>query len=322
MKRFLSSAAAASATRVAVSRGKGGVALVKLSRPDKMNALDMGMFRELAAAARALASDSAVRAVIVHGEGRAFCAGLDVRSVCSPFAAKANMRELLHRPEGEVSNLVQDVGYLWRRIPAPVIAVPHGVCFGGGLQIALGADMRIAAPDCKFSVMEAKWGLVPDMSATVTLRELVPKDIAMDLTMTGRIFDSAEALTLGLVTRVAEEPLAEAQRLALAIAERSPESTAAAKRLLHATYSAGCDERRALHLETELQKELLGGWNQVASATKGLGLPRLLQLGFRDRSEHWSAEADAQAEMEVRSMLDGVEASREMEPSLAGGGAR
>lgn len=221
---------------------------------------------------------------------------------------RANMEELLHRPEGEVSNLAQDVGYLWRRIPAPVIAATHGVCLGGGLQIALGADLRVSSPTCKFSVMEAKWGLVPDMSATVTLRELVPKDVALELTMTGRVFDADEALRLGLVTRLAAEPLAEALALGAQIRARSPDSTAAAKRLLHATYADGCDEPRALRLETELQRRLLLGWNQAASALKGLGAPALVQLPYRPRDEVWDAEADAQAERDLLALLDGTAA--------------
>ena len=294
-------------SRVHVAKAADGIHTVTMKRSDKLNALDMGMFRSLAATARALASDSSVRAVVISGEGRAFCAGLDVRSVASPMVARANLEELLRRPEGELSNLAQDVGYLWRKIPAPVIAATHGVCLGGGLQIALGADMRISDPRCKFSVMEAKWGLIPDMSATVTLRELVPKDVAMELTMTGRIFLADEALKLGLVTRLAHEPLEAAMELARQIVTRSPDASAAAKRLLHATYSEGCDERRALHLESELQRRLLGGWNQMASAAKGLGVPKAFQLGYRARDDAWLDEADDEAQAELVRMLEGSE---------------
>jgi len=299
----------ASSARVKVVEHGDGVHQITLRRADKLNALDMDMFRSLAATAKALAADPSVRAVVIHGEGRAFCAGLDVRSVCSPLSAKANMAELLDRPEGAISNLAQDVGYLWRRIPAPVIVAAHGVCLGGGLQIALGADMRIAHPATKFSVMEAKWGLIPDMSATLTLKELVPKDIAMELTMTGRVFVAEEALRLGLLTRTAEDPLEASLVLARQIATRSPDSTAAAKRLLHATYSVGCDEARALNLETELQRQLIGGWNQMAAAAKGLGAPKVLQMSYTDRDDAWLAEADEEAEAELRRMLDGADLS-------------
>ena len=156
MRRLLSSSATSS--RVTVTRHPNGVHQVTLARAAKMNALDMDMFRALAKTARDLTTEKAMRAVVVHGDGRAFCAGLDVRSVASnPLVAKDNMKELLTRKEGEISNLAQDVGYLWRRVPAPVIAATHGVCLGGGLQIALGCDMRVSAPSCRFSVMEAKY---------------------------------------------------------------------------------------------------------------------------------------------------------------------
>ena len=162
-RRLLSSSAATS--RVTLTRHPNGVHQVTLDRASKMNALDMDMFRALAKTARDLTTEKAVRAVVVHGDGRAFCAGLDVRSVASPLVAKGNMTELLTRKEGEISNLAQDVAYLWRRVPAPVIAATHGVCLGGGLQIALGCDMRVSAPSCRFSVMEAKCAPTADSSA-------------------------------------------------------------------------------------------------------------------------------------------------------------
>jgi len=209
-----------SAPRVSIERAADGVATVTLGRPEKLNSLDIDMFRAIRSAAVELAEDKGVRAVVVHGSGRAFCAGLDVKSINNPLHARANGRELLDRPDGAISNLAQDVCYLWRRVPAPVIAATHGVCLGGGFQIALGADMRIATPGCKFSLMEAKWGIIPDMGATVVLPELVPKDVATELIMTGRtccrrgaadifsprrlaalcfrrIFDGEEALQLG-----------------------------------------------------------------------------------------------------------------------------
>ena len=295
--------ALSSGARVQQSKGPNGVVTVRLCRPDKLNSLDMHMFRAIASCARSLAADRSVRAVVLHGEGRAFCAGLDVKNVNNPMHARANLAELLDRPEGAISNLAQDVSYLWRRVPAPVIVATHGVCIGGGFQIALGADMRISTPNCKFSIMEAKWGLIPDMGGTVVLPELVPKDVAMELTMTGRIFDGAEALSLGLITRISDDPLTEAQHLAAEIAARSPDSTAAAKRLLDATYTES-DDKRKLHLETALQRRLLGGWNQLACSAKGLGFPVALTPGFLQRSKEWSAEADEKAEAELRAMLD------------------
>ena len=151
----------------------------------------------------------------------------------------------------------------------------------------------------------SEWGLIPDMSGTISLRELVPKDIAMELTMTGRIFLAEEALKLGLVTRMSEEPLEAAMNLAREIACKSPDAVTAAKRLFHATYSDGCDEARALNVETELQKRLLGGWNMGACVARGLGAPPFLQPAFRDRGDVWDEEADAQAEAELLAMLDG-----------------
>lgn len=301
----LSRALSTSSERVSVTRHSSGVVQVTLRRGSKLNALDIPMFRAIQATATNLIDDKSVRAVVLHGEGKAFCAGLDVRSVMHPLNAKSNIKTLLNRPDGAVSNLAQDVGYLWRRVPAPVIGALHGVCLGGGLQIALGCDMRVATAACKLSVMEAKWGLIPDMSATVTLPELVPKDVAMELTMTGRVFDGQEALDMGLVTRLVEDPLEEAMRLANEISCRSPDANAAAKRLWHATYSEKMTEDRSLRIESDMQRQLIGGWNQLACAAKGLGVPALLQPAFRERAASWDAEADELAESELLAMLDG-----------------
>ncbi|KAL3933145.1 MAG: hypothetical protein SGPRY_000410 [Prymnesium sp.] len=310
MARFSRCCSTAAAPLVKLSRLPHGLVQLTLNRPSKLNALSLPMFRGIQAAAKQLLDDKTVRAIVIHGEGRCFCAGLDIRSMASsPLSWNQNMRELLTRPDGEISNLAQDVAYLWRRIPVPVIAAVHGVCLGGGFQIALGADMRIAASKTKLSIMEAKWGLIPDMSATVTLRELVPKDVAMELTMTGRVFDSEEALRLGLVTQVVADPLTRALDIANAIAARSPDSTAAAKRLLNATYSEANDDARALKLETALQRKLLLGWNMLACTAKGLGVPPAIQPGFCNRSSEWDVEADEAAEAELREMLGDLDES-------------
>ena len=340
LRRLLSSSAAASHPRVRVTRGADGVVQVTLARADKLNALDMDMFRQIRDAAQSLIGDTSAKAVVVHGEGRAFCAGLDVKSIMSPLQAMSNQRELLDRPDGAASNLAQDVGYLWRRVPCPVIAAIHGVCFGGGFQIALGADIRIASQRARFSIMEAKWGLIPDMSATVTLPELVPRDVALELTLTGRVFAADEARRLGLVTRLvgddgaavataaaerddAAAPLEEAMRLARQIASKaSPDAAAGAKRLLHAAYTTqAADDARLLGIETELQRRLIGGWNQVASASRGLGAPAFLQPAFRDRAAGWSEEADERAEAELLSMLEGGSAGAAGGAAAEEGGA-
>ena len=185
--------------RVTIERRPDRVAVVTLDRPAKLNALDMPMFRAVRDAALEVRADAGLRAVVVRGAGRGFCAGLDVKSVMAPLDAKRNTEELLARPDGEVANLAQAVSYLWRTVPCPVVAAVHGICIGGGFQIALGADVRYAAPGTTFSVMEAKWGLIPDMGITVAMRELVNRDVAVELTTTGRIFDAEEAAALGSV---------------------------------------------------------------------------------------------------------------------------
>lgn len=198
-----------------------GIARVCLSRPEKLNSLDLPMFEALAAEASRLKGDSNVRAVILSGKGRAFCTGLDVKTILRENP-KRTIDKLLKRPENgsSLGNLAQNVGYLWRDLPVPVICVLHGMCFGGGMQIALGADFRFATPDCKLAIMESKWGLIPDMSASVTLRELVRIDVAKELTMTGRVLDGSEAASLGLITKCVPDPMAHAEQLAMDIVKR------------------------------------------------------------------------------------------------------
>ena len=160
-----------------------------------------------------------MRAVVLHGEGKSFCSGLDVASF---MGGRGGTNVLLTRDGDHLANFAQRVTYDWSLVPAPVIAAVHGNCFGGGLQIALGADIRIAAPDAKLSIMEIKWGLVPDMGITQTLPRLVAIDIAKELTFTGRVVSGTEAVRLGLCTRTADDPLAAALALADEIAARSP----------------------------------------------------------------------------------------------------
>lgn len=249
-----------------------GIATVEFNRPDKLNALDLHMFQAIRRAAVDLRDNhrATLRAVILQGRGRAFCTGLDVTSFFSgrdnPLTA---MRQLLERSPDEenIANLAQDAAYAWRTLPVPVIAAVHGYCFGGGLQIALGADLRLVTSDCQLSVMEAKWGIIPDMSASVTLRELVPMDVAKELTWTGRKVTGHEAVRLGLCTRVVEDPHAEARALAERIVRGSPDATAATKELFHRTWAAP-SASYCLRVETELQERLLLGWNQVAAASR------------------------------------------------------
>lgn len=260
--------------RVKIIRLKQGIAHVQLSRPDKLNSLDVPMFEAIADAAARLRKESKLRAVIISGEGRAFCTGLDAKSVAISGPSKA-LKALLERPSAYggnngLGNLAQDVCYLWRQIPVPVIAAIHGMCFGGGLQIALGADMRYSTPDCKLSIMESRWGLIPDMGASVTLRELVRIDVAKELTMTGRIISGMEAERIGLVTRCVEDPMEEALKVAKEIATRSPDSVASTKELFQTTWVA--DEENCLKKETDLQMKLIGTWNQIAASGRQFGV--------------------------------------------------
>ncbi len=248
-----------------------GVADVRMVRSDKMNAIDGAMFQALADAGRALAGDAAVRAVVLSGEGRAFCAGLDMES----FAAMAGSgrqgesatANLFERSPGG-ANRAQLAAWIWQELPVPVIAAVHGVAYGGGLQIALGADLRIVAPDARLSVMEVKWGLIPDMSGTQTLRRLVPLDVAKELTWTGRVISGVEAKELGLATRLSERPLDDALALAREIAQKSPDAIRAGKRLLQESWQSSVAD--GLRLEEDLQRKLIGRPNQVEAVKANL----------------------------------------------------
>ncbi len=252
--------------RVCVRICASGVATVTMVRADKHNALDQAMFEGLMNAAEQLADDASVRVVVLHGEGKSFCSGLDIASF---MAGKGGTDVLLARDDDRLANFAQRVTYDWSLVPAPVIAAIHGNCFGGGLQIALGADIRIAAPDAKLSIMEIKWGLVPDMGITQTLPRLLPIDVAKELTFTGRIVSGREAFELGLVTRTAEDPLSEALALADEIAQKSPDAVRAAKRLYDETWTSN-DTGAALVLESKLQTGLIGKPNQIAAVVAGM----------------------------------------------------
>jgi enoyl-CoA hydratase/carnithine racemase len=241
------------------------VATVTLARPDKHNALDRPMFEAIIAAAERLTSEPGVRAVVLHGEGPSFCSGLDLASLIS---SDAGIDAIIAPLREDPPNWFQRTAYDWLRLPVPVIAAIHGNCFGGGLQIALGADIRLATPDARLSVMEVKWGLIPDMSITRTLPRLVGIDVAKELTFTGRLIEGTEAQRLGLVTRVTDDPLAAARELAAEIAGKSPDAIRGAKRLFNAAWTGLADE--TLALEAEIQSSLIGSPNQLAAVTAGL----------------------------------------------------
>ncbi len=253
------------AQRVSV-RIEDRVAEVRLSRPDKHNALDFAMFEAIAAAIDQLAEDRSVRAVVLCGEGPSFCSGLDFPS----FIAEGRpIDEMLFRPDGEVANLAQRVAHGWQTLPAPVIAAVHGNCIGGGAQIALGADLRIVSPDARISIREAHFGLIPDMGITRSLPRLVRFDVAKELVLTARLVDGAEALRIGLATRLADAPLEAARELAGEIAARSPDATRRGKSLLERAWAM--PEAESLLLEEELQRELLGSPNQMKAVQAVFG---------------------------------------------------
>jgi enoyl-CoA hydratase/carnithine racemase len=241
------------------------VATVTLTRPETHNALDLAMFEAIIGAAYRLRTEPGVRAVVLHGDGPSFCSGLDVTSI---MAAGGGIEGLTDPLLDEVPNWFQRSAYDWLRVPVPVIAAIHGNCLGGGLQIALGADIRIAAPDARLSVMEVRWGLVPDMAITRTLPRLVGIDVAKELTFTGKVISGVEASELGVVTRVSDDPLAAAHDLATQIAGRSPDAVRAAKRLFDSGWTGSADE--TLGLEAELQRGLIGSPNQLAAVAAGL----------------------------------------------------
>jgi enoyl-CoA hydratase/carnithine racemase len=241
------------------------VAVVTLNRPDKHNALDAAMFEGIRAAAEEVSVAPGVRAVILHGAGPSFCSGLDIGSL---MTGPVSLDDILAREDGRRANAAQRACTDWIDVPAPVIAAIHGNCFGGGMQIALGADIRFAAPDARLSVMEARWGLVPDMGITSTLPRVVRADVAKELTYTGRVISGTEAAALGLVTHATEDPLAAARQLAAEIAERSPDAVRAAKRLYDTSWNAAVEE--GLALETELQRGLIGSPNQIEAVRSGM----------------------------------------------------
>ncbi|MBV8997802.1 MAG: crotonase/enoyl-CoA hydratase family protein [Solirubrobacterales bacterium] len=241
------------------------VAVVTLARPEKHNALDIAMFEAIAAAAERLAAEPGVRAVVLHGEGPSFCSGLDVAGV---MANQPGSDDLMVPLREAVPNWFQRPVYGWIELPVPVIAAIHGYCLGGGLQIALAADLRFATPDARLSVLEVKWGLIPDMAITRTLPRLVGIDVAKELGFTGRILSGSEAGELGLVTHVVDDPLEAARSLAAEIAGRSPDAVRAMKRLLDESWTRPAQE--TLRLEADLQLGLLGTPNQLEAVRAGM----------------------------------------------------
>jgi phage tail sheath protein FI/enoyl-CoA hydratase/carnithine racemase len=254
--------------RVIIHLDNEGVADVRLNRADKMNALDSAMIEGILAAQDQLRAEPRLRAVVLHGEGRAFCAGLDISRFRSMGTEEnGHAYTLADRTHG-IANAPQQTAWGWRDLPVPVIAAVHGVAFGGGLQIALGADIRYVTSDVKLSVMEIKWGLVPDMAGIALLRELVRGDVARELTYSGRIINGDEAVRLGLATWAGSDPLAHAREMARSIARSNPDAIRAAKRLLNR--SADADAAALLVSESREQDRLIGSPNQLEAVRAGM----------------------------------------------------
>ena len=250
-----------------------GVADVRLNRPDKRNALDREQFASIAEAGERLKSEQGIRAVVLSGEGESFCAGLDF-SIFGEMAGGQGTGADRDRgnpgavAEGAITHLAQQICWVWQELPMPVIAAVHGHALGGGLQLALGADVRIAHPDTKLSVRELHWGITPDMTGTFMLSRLVRSDLARELTYTARLFDAREGFALGLVTRLSDRPYDDALALAHEIAGRNPNGVRGAKRLFNRMFAAGAaehfaDERRVI-------ASLIGSPNQVEAITANL----------------------------------------------------
>ncbi|NVK88382.1 MAG: crotonase/enoyl-CoA hydratase family protein [Gammaproteobacteria bacterium] len=234
-----------------------GIAYVKLSRADKHNALDLTMFRAIVKAQQTIAKNPNVRVVIVHGAGESFCSGLDVRSV---LANPLTGLKLLFKWLPGNANLAQQVSVGWRRLKVPVIMVLHGNCWGGGMQIALGGDFRIAANNTSLSIMEARWGLIPDMGGTVALRENLAADHAKRLAMTAQTITAEQAQAINLVTVIADNPMQVAKEMADSIINRSPDAIREIKRLCQSI--SYWQERKILAAETIKQLKILLGKNQ------------------------------------------------------------
>ncbi|WP_426572978.1 crotonase/enoyl-CoA hydratase family protein [Aquihabitans sp. McL0605] len=245
-----------------------GVADVRMNRPDKMNALDAAMFLALVEAGDAVAADPRIRAVVLSGEGRGFCAGLDVEAFMGggdqgggrPGGSGAGVL-LGGRSDGRIANVAQQVAYTWTAMEVPVIAAVHGVALGGGIQIALGADIRIVAPDATLSVLEIRWGLLPDMTGLQMLPRLVGLDVAKELAFTGRMISGTEAVAMGLATRTADDPRASALELAHEIAAKNPAAIRGTKALLNAAGTRPLAE--SFLEETRLMTEVMGSPNQI-----------------------------------------------------------
>jgi enoyl-CoA hydratase/carnithine racemase len=252
---------------------ENGIADVKMVRTDKMNALDDAMISALIDTAAELENHPEVRVVVLSGDGRAFCAGLDTSNFKRTAEGNGGSATVKHgggladRTHG-IANRAQQIVWGWRNLHAPVIAAVHGIAFGGGFQLTLGADIRFVHPETKLSIMEAKWGLIPDMGGTPVMRAIASEDILRELSYTARIFSGEQAKEYGFATHVSESPYDDAMALAREIAERSPSSVKRSKKMFNALFDA--TDAEALLTESVLQDEIIGKPNQVEAVKAGM----------------------------------------------------
>ena len=238
-----------------------GIAIVSLNRPDKRNAMSFALLKELVATAKKIEKDRSIRCVILTGEAQVFSAGIDLSDLNNPKNTAFAAWELIKPGQ----SLFQKAFLIWQNLPIPVIAAIEGFCFGAGMQLALAADIRIATPNTRMSIMESRWGLVPDMGLTRSLKGLIGVDLAKELTLTARIFDAGYAKEIGLVTHLDNDPLAKANMIAQEILQRSPDAIMAAKRVLDAMEH---QPEKALRLEKLWQLKLLLGKNSSLARKK------------------------------------------------------
>ena len=255
---------------------QGNIAHVILNRSDKRNAMDEQMFMALDQAIKQLKKDKQLRAVILSGKGVDFCSGLDVKSVEQD---RLVMYRFLKKWLPWRANLVQRVVQGWRTLPVPVICAVHGRCYGGATQLALGCDFRIGSPDSEYSIMESRWGLIPDMAGSLTLRHIMNLDRAMQLTMTSELIAAPQALEFGLISEIADEPLAKAEQMAAAFSARSPDAIAAIKKLYYKVWSQ--NSGRLMARESLYQTLIITNKNCAIAKQRELGNTELEYLARR-----------------------------------------
>jgi len=240
----------------------GHVAIVRLNRPDKMNALDIKMFDAIIEAGEKLNADESVRAVVLTGQGKSFCAGLDISMFSMDGKSPMTETPVIERTHG-IANRWQKAVWVWREIQVPVVAAVHGIVYGGGLQIMLAADIKFAQADSKFSIMEMKWGIFPDMAGPTLMRHNIREDIYRELTYTNRVFSGTQAVEYGFATHISEDPLNDALKLAQEISSKNPDAIVKAKKIFNTV--AQLSEEESLLMESREMDEVIGKSNQLES---------------------------------------------------------